>query len=35
MDVKFIIMLLCIEIQSIADRKRYKDNFIGICCLYL
>ena len=34
-DVKIIIMLLCVEIQSFANNKRYKDNFIGICCLYL
>ena len=34
-NVKFTNMLLCVEIQSFAVNKRYKDNFIGICCLYL
>ena len=35
MNVKFILMLLYVEIQSFANNKRDKDNFIGICCLYL
>jgi len=35
MNVKFKKMSLYTEIQSFEKSKRDKDNFIGICCLYL